>query len=104
MMPDNVRRLLEQLRPFARDDRAYGRLYADFHDLIEICEWFLQITNSSAEQRLSHDEIESLLIDLDVKLIDHGEHHLKSLKKEIKPLLEKLAEASGEKKNLRGVA
>ena len=101
-MQENANRRAEQIRPLLRDDEAFGRLHADFHDLMEICSWFLQVANADTKKSLSRDELEDLLIDLDVNLIDHGLFHLNSLKKEVNSALEKLAEDDGEKQR-RGV-
>ena len=103
MMPEKAERLLEQLRPYARDEEAFGRLHADFHDLIEICAWFLAATDSRGEKQLSPDEIESFLIELDVQRI-HANHHLRSLKKDLGAILGKFPDAEGGEETFRGVA
>jgi hypothetical protein len=104
MLPENAERLIEQFRPFARDDDAFGRLRADFHDMMEICAWFLRVMNSAERKPLSRDDIEALLIEIDVGLIDHASFHLKSMKTEIEAALGKLADADDEEKKLHGAA
>ena len=91
MVPDNAERLVEQLRPFVSGEEAYGRLHADFHDLMEICAGFLQLMNAAEGKALSRDDLETFLIELDVGLIDHASSHLQSMKKEIEAALGKLA-------------
>ncbi len=104
MLPENAERLVEQLRPFLSGDEAYGRLHADFHDLMEICTWFVQLMNSAGRKSLSQDDLEAFLIELDVGLIDHASFHLKSMKKEIEAALGKIADAPDEFKKLHGAA
>jgi hypothetical protein len=104
MLPENAERLIEQLRPFVSGEEAYGRLYADFHDLMEICAWFLQLMNADDRKQLSRDDLEKLLIELDIGLIDHASFHLKSMKKEINAALDKLANDPDEDQKLHGAA
>ena len=103
-MQENANRLVEQIRPFLNDDESYGRLLADVHDLMEICAWFLNVTSSDANKLLNRDELETLLMELDIRLVDHGLFHLSSLKKQINSALEKLADDSEAEKDRRGVA
>ena len=104
MLPENAERLIEQLRPLMSGEEAYGRLHADFHDLMEICTWFVQLMNSVERKSLSRDDLEAFLIELDVGLIDHASLHLKSMKKEIEAALGKLADAPDEYKKRHGAA
>lgn len=104
MLPENAERLVQQLRPFMNGEEAYGRLRADFHDLMEICAWFLQLMNAAERKPLSRDDLETFLIELDVGLIDHASFHLKSMKKEIEGALGKLADAPDGDKRLHGAA
>lgn len=104
MLPENAERLVQQLRPFMSGEEAYGRLHADFHDLMEICAWFLQLMNAAERKPLSRDDLETFLIELDVGLIDHASFHLKSMKKEIEAALGKLADAPDGDKRLHGAA
>jgi hypothetical protein len=104
MLPENAERLVEQLRPFTSGDEAYGRLHADFHDLMEICTWFVQLMNSAERKSLGRDDLEAFLIELDVGLIDHASFHLKSMKKEVEAALAKLADAPEEFNKLHGAA
>ena len=103
-MQEKTNRLIQQLRPFLPNDDAYGRLYADIHDLVEISAWFLAKMNSNADKTLGPAEIEDFLIELDVNFIDHGLFHLQSLKAEIKSALKNLPDHADGGKNLRGVA
>ena len=82
-----IESLMKQLRPFTKGDQAYGRLYADFHDLIDACEWLLTELRSKEAKVLSTSEIEEFLIDVDVKFIKHVSFHLKSLRKDINATL-----------------
>ena len=101
-MQERTNRLAEQVRPFLGSDEAYSRLRADVHDLAEICEWFLKVACENSARTLSRDELESLLIELDVRFVDHGLFHLQSLKTAINGALEKLAD--GPELERRGVA
>ena len=80
--------LLKQLRPFVVDDAAYGRLYADLHDLLEASAWLLKTFADYEGRSLSSSELEDLLVDIDVKFVDHVSFHLKSLRKDLKATLE----------------
>ncbi len=104
MTPDNAEQLLKQLQPFTRDEDAYGKLHADLHDMIEICEWFLQTMDSVRQKQLSRDEIESLLIELEVNLVDRGGFHLKSLKKGIAEALRQISEKEDREDDISGAA
>jgi hypothetical protein len=102
-MSDKTTRLIEQLRPFLRDEDAYGRFRADIHDLKEICTWFLEKMNPDSEKSMSVNELEDFLIELDVNFIDHGIFHLRSLKAEIESALKQFPDDSEGRKDLRAV-
>ena len=79
--------LLEQLKSYASSDESYGRIRADFLDLIEACQWFLSVMEQNEERTLSESELEDVLIDIDVKFIQHVAFHLKSLRKDLPDIL-----------------
>ena len=68
-------------------DAAYGRLYGDFHDLLEASAWLLKTFTESEGRSFSPAELEDLLVDINVKFVEHTAFHLRSLGKEIKAML-----------------
>lgn len=80
--------LLEQLRPFVGDEAVYGRLYGDLHDLLEASAWLLKTFADYEGRSLSPSELEDLLVDIDVKFVEHVSFHLKSLRKDLRATLE----------------
>jgi len=83
---------LDKMMPFAKDAEAFGRFHADFHDLVEASQWFLAKIEENSERSLTPDEIETFLIDVEVRFIDHATWHFKSLRKEMHLMLAKLSE------------
>ena len=81
--------IVEQLKPFLNNSEIYGRLYADIHDLLEACEWFMAEIKKTESKTLSSDEIENLLIEIDVRFIEHAMFHLSSLRKDLNTILKK---------------
>ena len=79
---------LAQLRPFAVDEAAYGRIYADFVDLLEASEWFVKTMDELEGRKLTLPELEDLLVEVDVKFVDHAFFHLTSLRHDLKAALE----------------
>ena len=75
--------VLQQLRPFLQDDAAYGRLYGDLHDLLEMSAWLIKKFADIEGRSLSTSELESLLIDIDINFIQHASYHLSSLSKDL---------------------
>ncbi len=80
---------VQQLKEYAPDADTYGRLSADVHDLLQASEWLLSVTKQSSGKRLEPSELESLLIDIDVKFVQHVSFHLKSLRKDIAAVLKR---------------
>jgi hypothetical protein len=79
--------LLEQLKPYITDAQAYGRFYANLYDLSEACEWFLSVMKQNEGKLLTPDELENLLIDIDVRFIQHVTFHLDSLRTDLERTL-----------------
>jgi len=87
--------LVDQLRPFVSDEAAYGRMYADFHDLLEACAWLLKTFSDHEGRSLNPSELEDLLVDIDVKFIEHVSFHLQSLHKDLTATLENFPDQEG---------
>lgn len=79
---------VEQLREYAVDDAAYGRLCADFGDLLEACTWMLKTAADVEGRVLTRSELEDLLVDIDVNFVEHALYHLTSLRKDLKETLD----------------
>lgn len=79
---------LAQLRPFAVDEVSYGRIHADFVDLLEASEWFVKTMDALEGHELTRSELEDLLVEIDVKFVDHAFFHLSSLRTDLKAALE----------------
>ena len=84
--------LIEQLRPFVADEATYGRMYGDFHDLLEASAWLLETFAAHEGRELSASELEDLLVKIDVKFVEHASFHLRSLRKDLKAALERFPE------------
>lgn len=81
--------LLRQLKPYVDNEEAYGCLHADFADLIEVFQWLEGQLQALDARILSADELETFLIEIDVRFVDHAGFHIRSLKKEINRMLKK---------------
>jgi len=71
---------------------TFGRMTADLSDLTEICRWYLDTMEQTLDHELSDDELETFLIQLETKFIDHANFHLRSLKKDVERILRKIPE------------
>lgn len=67
-------------------------LRADFVDLLESNELLKRLIFRSAVMTNDFESIESLLIDIEVRYIDHVQFHLNSLRRNVKVLLDKVAQ------------
>ena len=63
--------LIQQLRQYTPDETTYGRIYADLHDLLEASAWLLETFSRHQAKTLRASEIETLLVDIDVKFAVH---------------------------------
>ncbi|NRF69155.1 hypothetical protein HLB44_19350 [Aquincola sp. S2] len=86
---------IEQLRPFAKDEASYGRVYADLRDLLEASSWLLATAAGCEGRSLQPDEIETLLIEIDVKFVQHVSFHIKSLSRELESMLKRFPDDAG---------
>jgi hypothetical protein len=84
------------LRAFVPDDAVLGRMRVDLTDMLEACNWFLSAINAAADRPLTRDELETLLIDIDVNMLQHLAHHLDSLRRDMPAALEAIAEPNGD--------
>lgn len=83
-----VRSLVDQLVPFVRDEKLGGRLYADLTDMLEACNWFVAAVGVPRPVPLTREELESLLVDIEVNMLQHLTHHIESLRKDLPAVLE----------------
>ena len=81
--------LTTQIEPYASSSESYGQICADFADLSDACYWFLAQIEAGRSRTLTQDELEDLLVDIDVKFIQHVSFHLKSLRVELNQMLKK---------------
>jgi len=72
-------RVKEQLNPFTESDEEFGRLNADLHDLVECSEWLLAALETAGDKKMTDEEIETFLIDLDTRFAEHVMYHASSL-------------------------
>ncbi|CAN5402676.1 hypothetical protein BH11PSE7_BH11PSE7_36850 [soil metagenome] len=89
--------LIEQLRPYLHDEAAYGRMYADLHDLLEASAWLLNTFSQFDGKPLDASRVEELLVDIDVKFAEHVSWHLQTLRPNIAIALEQFTAADDEK-------
>ena len=82
-----LRPLLDQLEKYTPDRALLGRVQADLTDILEVCEWFESTVNALVQRTLDRDQLESLLIDIEVNLLDHMAYHIKSVKRDMPALL-----------------
>lgn len=88
--------LVNQLKTFVPDQTLTGRMHADLTDMVEACDWFVSVIGAIADRQLTRDELETLLIDIDINMLQHLAHHLDSLKREMPAILEAIAEPDGD--------
>jgi hypothetical protein len=91
-----ARPLVNQLKAFVPDRALTGRMNADLTDMLEACDWFMSVIGAVADRPLTRDELETLLIDIDVNMLQHLAHHLDSLKRQMPANLEAIAEPDGD--------
>lgn len=84
---DRLKPLLDQLGKHIADRALLGRVQVDLIDMLEACRWFDAEIGSLHQRGLNRDELESLLIDIEVKLLDHMSYHIKSMKSDMPKLL-----------------
>ena len=82
-----LRPLLDQLAKHTPDRALLGRVQADLTDILEVCKWFEGTVNALVQRRLDRDQLESLLIDIEVNLLDHMAYHIRSVKRDMPALL-----------------
>jgi len=84
---NTIRQLVRQVNAYARDDQLSGRLYVDLVDMLEACRWFVSSMDQLGEE-LTRDELESLLIKIDVNVVQHLGFHMRSLKRDMPRVLD----------------
>lgn len=88
--------LIQQLRQYTPDETTYGRIYADLHDLLEASAWLLETFSRHQGKTLSASEIETLLVDIDVKFAVHVSYHLQTLRRDIEATLARFSPSDAE--------
>jgi hypothetical protein len=91
-----ARSLVNQLKAFVSDKALTGTMHADLTDMLEACDWFMSAIGAVADRQLTRDELETLLIDIDVNMLQHLAHHIDSLKRQMPSILEAIAEPDGD--------
>jgi hypothetical protein len=76
----NITALLDALDGHIPDEDTRGRLSVDLQDLVEASRWLLSTLQGVGSRAHTDDELESLLIDLEVRYLDHATYHIKSLR------------------------
>lgn len=84
--------VVSQIEKLLPDKELCGRLYADLHDMLEACHWFVDKMDAAKGQPLDREQLESLLIDIEVNMLDHLAYHLDSLRKDLPKVLEAIGE------------
>jgi hypothetical protein len=82
-----IKPLLDQLKKHTADHALLGRVQADLTDMLEICEWLESTVDSIGNGGVDRDRLESLLIDFEVKFLDHMAYHIKSMRGDMPALL-----------------
>ena len=83
--------LIEKLSNFAGKS-ALGRMRVDIGDLEDICNWYIGFLNKTIDDEMTEDDLETALIEIETKFIDHAGFHFKSLKRDIRRVLNKIPE------------
>ncbi|QNK69471.1 hypothetical protein [Variovorax sp. PAMC26660] len=78
----------KELDKYSLDENLSGRIFVDLSDIFEACKWFVDTIESEKFESLSQDELETLLINIDVNLIQHISYHLESLRKDFPVVLD----------------
>jgi hypothetical protein len=83
----NARRVADQLQPFTKDPQLTTRVYVNLTDMLESCLWFSEQMRANDRSNLTRDELETFLIHIDIKLLQHLASHLESFRKDMPALL-----------------
>jgi len=88
---DRLEPLLNRLRSQSADRALIGRVGADLTDILQISEWIAARINSLHNEALEDEDLETVLIELEVRLLDHMMFHVKSMKRDMPALLKFVA-------------
>jgi hypothetical protein len=83
----NIAALLDALDRHIPDEDTRGRLSTDLHDLVEASRWLLSTLEGVGSRTHTDDELEDLLMDLEVRYLDHATYHMKSLRRALTAVL-----------------
>ena len=84
--------VIAQIENLLPDKELSGRLHADLTDMLEACRWFVSKVGADESALLDREQMESLLIDIEVNMLDHFGYHLDSFRKDLPKLLEAVGE------------
>jgi hypothetical protein len=83
----NIRRLIDALGDHIAGEDRRGQLSVDLQDLVEASRWLLTKLGSIRSEPYTDDELEGVLVDLEVRFLDHASYHIKSLRKTLAAVL-----------------
>ena len=87
--------IVEQINGFSLDPAMSGRIQVDFNDLAEACDWFLFELRKERNEPLTKDEMETFLIDIQTKFVEHAQWHMKSLYSDLEAILATFPDEDG---------
>jgi hypothetical protein len=82
-----ISKLVDQLEAYTASAETRGRLRVDLGDLAEASWWYLSKMEQIGDNTLDEMELEDLLIEIDVKFIEHVTFHIESLRKDLAEVL-----------------
>lgn len=84
--------LRRQLDGKISEEIERSSLFVDLVDIREIANWYSsKLEGIASSRRLTRNQLETFLIDLDVQLFDHLNTHLRSLRQHIRVILRDMA-------------
>ena len=85
---NRAQKFLDQIRPFITEEISYNLISSDFGDLMESFEWIVKRIAEIPSQPMNPLDVETLIIDIEVKFLDHTLHHINSIKSVIPRILD----------------
>jgi hypothetical protein len=84
---DLVKALRGKLSPYLTKELNESAFFVDLADIYEACTWYVETMGRISDVSLTRDELETVLIDIDVNMLEHLNYHLDSLKKSLPAVL-----------------
>lgn len=84
----NARRVADQLKSFSNDRQLTTRVYVNLTDMLESCVWFAEQMQANGHGKLTRDELETFLINIDINMLQHLVSHLESLRRDMPTILD----------------